>query len=261
MTPRASALWAVPLFALAFAVRVLGLSSLQVSGDAAWSVFLALKDVPDLVRATAIDSHPPFYYLLLHFWTAGAGVTELSVRFLSAATGLLTVAVTYKLGQRLLGTGRGLLAGVLAAISPFLVYFDRLPRMYSLLALLGVLTLYLALRLLERPSRLLLGLYLAASLAALYTHYYGIFIIAVGFLAVAAGWRRQPGMLLVWAGVHVAALALYLPWLLYILGPSVTATTQEYASIGLARPANVLAFLGRLWIALNVGDMWEIGPS
>ncbi|MDO8691319.1 MAG: glycosyltransferase family 39 protein [Dehalococcoidia bacterium] len=261
MTPRAGALWAIPLFALAFAVRVLGLSSLQVSGDAAWSVFLALKDVPDLVRATAIDSHPPFYYLLLHFWTAGAGISELSVRFLSASTGLLTVAVTYKLGQRLMGTGRGVLAGVLAAISPFLVYFDRLPRMYSLLALLGVLMLYLAVRLLERPSRLLLGLYLAASLASLYTHYYGIFIVAVGFLAVSAGWRRRPGMLLVWAGVHVGALVLFLPWILYILGPSVTSTTQEYASIGLGRPANVLTFLGRFWIALNVGDMWEVGQS
>ncbi len=261
MTPRAGALWAIPVFVLAFALRVLGLPGLQVSGDAAWSVFLALKDVPDLVKATAIDSHPPLYYVLLHFWTAGAGLTELSVRFLSAATGLLTVAVTFKLGQRLLGTGRGLLAAVLAAISPFLVYFDRLPRMYSLLALLGMLTLYLALRLLEKPSRILLGLYLAAGLASLYTHYYGVFIMAVGFLSVSAGWRRQPGMLLAWTGVHVAALTLFLPWVLYILGPSVTATTQDYGAIGLARPASVLDFLGRFWIALNVGDMWEVGQS
>ncbi|MDP2661634.1 MAG: hypothetical protein Q8R28_12975, partial [Dehalococcoidia bacterium] len=72
---------------------------------------------------------------------------------------------------------------------------------------------------------------------------------------------RQPGMLLVWAGIHAGALVLFLPWILYILGPSVTATTQDYGSIGLARPANVLTFLGRFWIALNVGDMWEIGQS
>lgn len=312
------------LLALAFGLRTAGLSELQVSGDAAWSVFLALKDLPALTLATAIDSHPPLYYYLLHAWMAAAGVSELSVRFLSAATGLLTVAGTIKLGQRLLGPAGGLVAGLLAAVSPFLVYFDRMPRMYSLLALLASLCLYLVVRLLgsgggsphpnplpkgegmaassrwesaggvcphpnplpegegmtpsprwERagvrelsaPLNVLarpqatLALYLLAALAALYTHYYGLLIVAAGFLGLAVGWRKQPGRLLALAGGHALIAVLFLPWLLYVLGPSVAVTTQAYGAIDLARPPSVLAFLERFWIALNVGDMLETGES
>ncbi|MDP2937207.1 MAG: glycosyltransferase family 39 protein, partial [Dehalococcoidia bacterium] len=150
MTSRPRNSWILLVLGLAFALRVVGLPDLQLSGDAAWSVYLALKDLPALTLATAMDSHPPLFYYVLHAWMAASGLTELAVRFLSAVFGLLTVTLTYKLGQRLLGPWGGLIAGLLAAVSPFLVYFDRMPRMYSLLALLAALAIYLVLRLLDR---------------------------------------------------------------------------------------------------------------
>ncbi|MDP2727438.1 MAG: glycosyltransferase family 39 protein, partial [Dehalococcoidia bacterium] len=256
-----TAFWIWPLLALAFGLRVLGLPGLQVSGDDAWSVYLALKDLPALTWATAIDSHPPLYYYLLHFWMAATGVTELSVRFPSALTGLLTVAVTYKLGRRVLGPSGGLLAGLLAAISPFLVYFDRMPRMYSLLTFLAALTLYLVFRLMQRPSALHFILYMATILAALYTHYFGVFVMAAGFLVVALAWRTKLRLVLAWAGGHGFVFVLFLPWLLYILGPAVASTTQEYGSIGLPRPPNVLVVAEHFWTALNVGNILEAGQS
>lgn len=251
----------LPILLLAFGLRAIGLPDLHFSGDAAWSVYIAVKSLPDLTLATAIDSHPPLFYYLLHFWVNLAGTGELPIRVLSAFTGLMTVAVTGAIAHRLLGPRLGLLAALLAAVSPFLVYFDRMPRMYSLLALLAAIALYLALRLLAGPSRLAAGLYLGVILAALYTHYYAVFVMAAGFLVIAIAWRRHPRWLLGWTAGHFAVLLLFVPWLLYILGPSVSATTQAYGAIDLARPSNVLSFLSRFWVALNVGDMLEVGES
>ncbi len=261
MTEGRTRYWALPLLVVAFSLRVWALADLQVYGDSAWSVYLALKDLSWMTSVTAMDSHPPLHYYLLHFWMGAAGVGELPVRFLSAFTGLLTVAVTFRLGQRLLGTNGGLLAGGLVAVSPFLIYFDRMPRMYSLLVLLATLSLYLSLRLLASPSALHLGLYLAVILAALYTHYHGTVVVAAGFLAVAVGWRRDRKLLAAWVGGHLLVGSLYLPWLLYALGASLTVSTQAYSAMDLAPPASLPAILERFWIALNLGGLTDTGQS
>lgn len=261
MTPKLRGSWIWPILLLAFGLRIFGANALQLTGDESWSVYLALKDLPDLTWATAVDSHPPLYYYLLHFWIIAVGVGELANRFLSTFTGILTIAVTYKLGRRLSGYSGGTVAALLAAISPFLVYFDRIPRMYSLLTLLATVSIYLVVRLMEKPSRLHICIYAATSLAAVYTHYYGLLVVAVGFLTVAFSWRHRKKRLALWAATHVALLIMFLPWLLYAIGPSVASTTSEYQGIGLPRPPNLLAFIERFWVALNVGNKWKVDES
>jgi hypothetical protein len=246
---------------LAFALRTIGLDQLRLSGDSSWSVYIALRDLQALTYTTAVDSHPPLYYYLLHFWVLVAGKTELSIRLLSVITGLLTVALVYKLGQKLFGPGGGLLAGALAAISPFLVYFDRMPRMYSLLAFQTALALYFLFRLMERPRGYQQGLYLLTILAALYTHYAALLLSASGFLALLLCRRVRGRGTWSWLAGHAAVLALFSPWLLYALGPSIRATAQEYATTGLPPPPNLVLLLERFWVALNLGNMGDSGQA
>ncbi len=261
MTFKVRDLWIWPILVLAFGLRIIGLNALQLTGDEAWSVYLALKDLPDLTVATAMDSHPPLYYYLLHSWLSVVGVGELTSRFLSTFTGLLTVAVTYRLGRRLLGDGAGNVAALLAAISPFLVYFDRMPRNYSLPTFLATVSIYLVIRLLARPSRLLVCAYAVTMLGMIYTHYYGLFVFVIGFLAVAFGWRHSGKRLAGWTAVQAAILLLFLPWVIYAIGPSLSSTTSDYQNIALAAPPNIMVFLERFWVALNVGNMWKADES
>ncbi|MBI4302705.1 MAG: glycosyltransferase family 39 protein, partial [Chloroflexi bacterium] len=157
---------------LAYGLRVFGLSQLHSFGDQNYSVWAAHRSLADIATDRLQDGHPPLYYYLLHFWIALIGDGELPIRYLSLLPGVLTVAMVYKLGDRVAGRPVGTAAALLAAISPFLVYYSRIPRMYSLVTFLLTLALFLAYRWLEKP-RWWLGVgYGVAAILALYTHYY-----------------------------------------------------------------------------------------
>ena len=54
---------------LAICIRVLKLiKGGPVSFDEAWSHWLGSKDLGTLFQIMATDKHPPFFYLLMHFW-------------------------------------------------------------------------------------------------------------------------------------------------------------------------------------------------
>jgi uncharacterized membrane protein len=186
---RAFALAAPAVLALGYALRLVHIGELRVWGDGAYSVFLATRDLPDLLARTAVDSHPPLYYLLLKGWLAVAGWTELSARWLSLAAGVLAIALTYSLGRRLFGRATGAGAALLLAFSPFALYFARLPRMYAQLLCLALLLAYLADRLARpgRGRRRLAIAFGATAAATLYTHYYGALAVgaAVAYVVLA----------------------------------------------------------------------------
>jgi hypothetical protein len=162
------------------------------------------------------------------------------VRSLSAVTGVLLVAVVYRLGTRMFGGRAGLLAAFLAAVSPFQNYYAQETRMYMLLALLGALAIWASFELManQEPgiryqvsgrrqpathSALLLIcyglLYLLSATLGLYTHYaFPVILVATNVAALAHLWQsRQAGHiargLVGWLGLQLIPLALYLPWL------------------------------------------------
>ncbi|MFQ5343893.1 MAG: glycosyltransferase family 39 protein, partial [Anaerolineae bacterium] len=141
-------LWAILLLAL-------GLRVFQLDGQSLWydegtSVALAGRGLGNITRSAAADIHPPFYYYLLHGWTALVGFSPTAVRSLSALIGTILVALTWVLGRQLFGPTVGLTAAFLAAVSPFQVYYSQETRMYILAAMLGALSMVLAVELARR---------------------------------------------------------------------------------------------------------------
>ncbi|MGQ0602393.1 MAG: glycosyltransferase family 39 protein [Anaerolineales bacterium] len=104
---------------------------------------LASRDVPTIIQNAAAGVHPPGYYILLKFWRDVAGESEFTLRGFSALTGILLVAVVYRVGQSLFGGRAAVIATLLAAINPFLIYYSQEARMYSLLALTGAASFWL----------------------------------------------------------------------------------------------------------------------
>ena len=95
-----------------------------------------LGDIPGLLTR---DGSPPLYYLLLHVWMSVFGSSEVSTHALSLVFAVATVPAAWWAGRSLFDRRVGLLAAVLAATNPFLTLFGREARMYTLVALLGVL--------------------------------------------------------------------------------------------------------------------------
>jgi len=215
---------------LAAALRLYRLEAQSFWNDEGNSARAAERPVPLILEAAQGDIHPPGYYLLLHVWRGLVGESEFALRAFSAFCGVLTVALTYALGRRLLGASTALGAALLAALSPLGVYYAQEARMYALLGLLSAASTYCLLRIvpLRRGSpvayrvspvthRLSLIAYWLSAGAGLYTHYAFPFVLAVHNLLFASWWLvRQRGrwrVLLEWAAIQAAVLLAFLPWL------------------------------------------------
>jgi hypothetical protein len=82
------------------------------------------------------DKHPPGYYLLLHSWQNlleffGLAQDDVALRALGALLGVLTVLALLLLARRLSGRSTALLAAVLAALAPVLVWYSQELRMFQ----------------------------------------------------------------------------------------------------------------------------------
>jgi mannosyltransferase len=226
---------------LAFGLRLYAVDRQDIWGDEAFSIWLSSQPLPAVVAGGA-DTHPPFYPFLLYLWLRLAGSSPLAVRTLSAFIGTLTVSLVYALGRRVRSLrrfsgggpalGRGaLLAALLAAASPILVYYSQETRMYGLVTLLAAASVYWAMRTCQeqepgeprrtfRSTRFRGGAgpwlaYFLTTLGAAYTHYYAFFVILaenlvnVPFLLRERRWptlRR-------WLAAQGALAVAYAPWI------------------------------------------------
>ncbi|MCL4534013.1 MAG: glycosyltransferase family 39 protein [Bacteroidetes bacterium] len=155
---------------LAFGLRVYELGKLSLYGDFAYSVYAARQGLAAIAQERVLDGHPPLYYYLLHFWMLLSGQTELTTRMLSVLIGMLAVPLAYSFAARRLGRLAGTLGALFVAVSPPLVHYSRLPRMYILLATLGLLSAYALDRALRDGRRRHWLAYFAATSLLLYTH-------------------------------------------------------------------------------------------
>jgi mannosyltransferase len=120
--------------------------------DEAFSAYWARVPLLELIRellALRGDPHPPGYYALLKPWIALLGENEIGLRLFSALSGIVFVALMYRLGTELFSARVGATAALLAAVAPPLVYESLDARMYmpaAVFILAGCLLLWRALR-------------------------------------------------------------------------------------------------------------------
>jgi uncharacterized membrane protein len=120
---------------LASAVRIYLIETQSIWFDEGWSAYSANQ--PDLLAAADSDkTNPPLYYVIINIAARGFGDSELALRWVSLAFGLLGIALAYQLGKQLFNTRAGLMAAFLSAFSPLLWWASQEARMYTLLAVL-----------------------------------------------------------------------------------------------------------------------------
>jgi 4-amino-4-deoxy-L-arabinose transferase-like glycosyltransferase len=177
-------------------------------------------DLPGINHITATDTHPPFYFWIMHVWRGLAGEGEFVLRFPSVLFGTLTIAATYVLGRAVGGPRTGLLAALFLAISRFAVTWSQEMRMYILAALLATLALWAAVRYWKSGSRYAWLGYVLTMAAGLLTLYLYVSVLLVANLAWLVVWRRSPDRrrrFVGWAAAQLAVLVLAAPWLNYAL--------------------------------------------
>ena len=215
----------LPLLAFFLATFRLGDQSLWY--DEGVTAQVAQQGIAELTRWTAGDIQPPLYYYGIAAFGQLAGWSEWALRLPSAWFVPLMTALMAALARRLTNSTRAaLLAALFTALHPLVLYYGQEARMYAQLTALAVLAGSLLVRLADsrgKEGHLWLA-FVATATAAVYTHYFAVFLLlglSLAFLVDLWRWqpapaRRQKSTALLAAGL--AVLILYTPWLAALFG-------------------------------------------
>ncbi len=124
----------------AFAVRAYGLGAQSFWLDEVDAIALAHTPLLEQLRKlSSIGENGPLYFVLFKGWLAAAGTSEFGARYLSTLASTAAVPLTGALAYRLLADAPvALLAALLAAASPYYVWYAQDAKMYPLFALLAL---------------------------------------------------------------------------------------------------------------------------
>jgi uncharacterized membrane protein len=216
LTKRATTIIVSAISAVALAARIFHLQSQSLWMDEIATVADAHAFGNGGLTAIANADHiAPLYSIIVWIGTMINGDSEFMARLPSAIAGTLTVPMFYLLGTRLFRSQNvGLISAVLAALSPFAVWYGQEARGYTLLLLCVCSYVFLAWPIVCRrlgPSELV-GLFLITAVG-LYCHHYMILVCAAFglFLVFAIGLKKS--RFWIWLATQVIAFIPFVYWL------------------------------------------------
>ena len=171
---------------LAFVLRVAGLEFQSLWRDEVDAIRFATR-AWDQVLGMFLEpgQNGPLYYLMLRPWLRFAGESEFALRFLSVLSGTLAVVFVYRVARRLFPSLPllALLAALLAATSPYLVWYGQEGKMYSLVLALVLISVDRYLAALEQGGWHRWLLYVLFTGMAVYVHLIAALMIPVQIIA------------------------------------------------------------------------------
>lgn len=186
--------------------------------DEAYSFGMIRRSYGEMCAITALDVHPPLFYILLK-----AFATPFSNKLLA---GKIFVVIPYIILmlfgsvqiKRLFSAKSGVLFSVLFLCFPFMMSYTPEVRMYSLAALFVFVNAVYAYKVYLSNSKKDWALYTVFGLASAYTHYFALASTAVvyGILLLTAIIKKRE-LLKGWFLTAVITVVLYLPWLRFFL--------------------------------------------
>ncbi len=110
--------------------------------DEAYSIIVAKRPLMEIFSLSAVDVHPPVYYLLLKGWAGVFGWSELALRSFSVFALVGTIIIAGLLIKKLFGVRIATVSLLVIMIAPMLLRYGFEIRMYALAMLIGVAATY-----------------------------------------------------------------------------------------------------------------------
>ena len=214
--------WLLALLMIGVAFRLIGITTSSLWFDEVFSRNVAVQtSLSSIVYdGVAGDVHPPLYFVLLYIWVHLTGDSVLALRAFSALLSILTLPAVYHLARRLFDHRTGWFALTLASLSPLQVYYGQEARQYMLSVLCAA---WIGIGLLDLIHRRRFGtiVYVVASVAGLYTHYFiGLLMVALHVWLIAHRPTRQQWQRWLLADLVIAIC--FLPQVAIFLGQTQT---------------------------------------
>ncbi|MCS6800729.1 MAG: glycosyltransferase family 39 protein [Chloroflexota bacterium] len=190
---------------VAAALRLVALGSAPLAPAEAATWAAASEGIPALASGSSLSVFAAAGF------AAVAGLSELSLRWLSAAAGVVVVALCAPVARRLGGPALARWAVWLAATSPYLIFYDRTATPLALTTLLAMLAIWFYLFLPTGRARYVVGFTGAMLLLSWTSWAFAVVALAQGaFLWVRRPSRRAWRLWL--GGAALAALGAVLWW-------------------------------------------------
>ena len=231
--------------------------------DEAYSIMLAKQSVGHLIQLTAIDTHPPLYYLLLKAWASLFGWGELALRSLSVLALGGAVLIGALLIRRLFGARAALIASLVMVVSPFLLRYGFEIRMYALGGLIGIGATYVlvvAQAAIGRRRLWLYGAYAVLVALGMYTLYYTALlwlahVVWLVWLSLRRKTTVRQFFLQPWWLAFIGAAVLFTPWLPTFLGQ-----VSNGALAPIAQAMTLENLIGIVSFYTVYQPVWQLSP-
>ena len=247
---------AVPIAAMAISLWI-GLRQ-SVWFDEAYSIMVAKQSVGEAIRLTALDTHPPLYYLFLKAWACLFGWGELALRSLSVIFYGASIAVAGSFIKKYFNARTAVYVLLTLLLTPLLMRYGFEIRMYAMASLIGVVATAMLVR--AHSSKRWTDWLIYGALVALgmYTLYYlALLWLAhlVWLVAMDAGrLRKSSWKECRWIGVYAFSLLLFLPWL-----SSFLKQVGNGALAPIGQPMNLEQLVGVISFNTIYQPLWQLG--
>lgn len=247
---------AVPVVAAALSLWI-GLRQ-SVWFDEAYSIMVAKRSVSEIVRLSALDTHPPLYYLVLKIWANVFGWSELALRSLSVIFYGASIAVAGCFIKRHFNARAAIYVLTMLLLAPLLMRYGFEIRMYAMASLIGVAATVMLVR--AHSSKRWTDWLIYGALVALgmYTLYYLalLWLAHLAWLvAMDAGkLRKSSWKECRWIGAYAFSLLLFLPWL-----SSFLKQVGNGALAPIGQPMNLEQLVGIVSFNTIYQPLWQLG--
>ncbi|MEK6323383.1 MAG: hypothetical protein AABN33_17220 [Acidobacteriota bacterium] len=199
------------------AARLWHLTSYGLFGDEVFTLWTAAQDWRSLFASVVGDVvHPPLFYVLLKVWIATGGQSLFWLKLLPILLSIASVLPFVFLCRELKVAPAAMnLALWLMAVNGFLINHSQELRMYSLLLLLTLTSMWLFAKLVNQDVYITRtqAMLCAVNLFLVFTHYYGWVVVAIELVFLLI-WKRER---LRSFAIGAAFLALcFSPWVWFV---------------------------------------------
>ena len=201
-------------------IAALGLRLVDINNSALWIDELYCYDIalkPNIIEILKTvfltDLHAPLFFIILHFWIKIFGSADKILIMLPVIFSTLSIPVGYLLCKKLFDNKTAIIFSVLTAFSSLEIYYAQELKFYSLLPLLGLLSVYFFLKI-TKNFNIKNALYLLLmNTLVIYTFNAGVFFVFAEFIVgLAFILLRKKENLKNYLYSFIAAGVLYLPY-------------------------------------------------
>lgn len=238
---------AIVLIVAGCLARIYGLTARPLWDDEAFTYYMAAQGFDHLFASLRFERHPPFFFAIEGVSVGILGGSELALRLPALIAGLALIPLVGCIGTRLWGKDGGLVAATLVAISPLMVYHSQEGRSYAVLVAVMLGGAWCLWEHAAEPSWRRGIPAVLLTLAGMYSHYFGVFLLPFAFVTLVLRGRRN-----LWRAAAPAAVILLgmipLGWLMVIQRTQAYSGAVTFASDGnmslLAEVVRSLMLLG-----------------